>query len=266
MTQSLACPVCLEIPVHLLLLLILHFSLQYTPQILLSTYEMGEIGFRLRSVLSELPSDYQSWIHRWFQGFTMNCAKRHSYGICRLGVQHRNCARWCAECHLRSPLISIRLGLERCSNIDIFSKSPIATRDTKLDQKIASKDESASLLHQNLMRKKCESRLLRWCSLTSSRIITLILSLGYHFACYYLVCKVHSGAWTSAFPLGSVECEAVSVHDVLQWPGVPLKVFTCLLPSVPRVGAGFAANLIGMEQLLKMNESTEASYFIYHTG
>lgn len=86
--QTLACPVCLETTcIPAAILLILHLLLKYTPRILLSTYEVGEMGFQatsmslnnglLRLVLNALPSGCHPELieAQLFQGFTLNRAK-----------------------------------------------------------------------------------------------------------------------------------------------------------------------------------------------
>lgn len=52
---------------------------------------------------------------------------------------------------------------------------------------------------------------------------------------------------------------------VSPWTGLPAEVFPCLVRSVPRVGSRLAT-LIGMEPLLKMKESMEASCLVSYTG
>lgn len=143
-------------------------------------------------------------------------------------------------------------------------------------KKAASKETSVSFLYQTLAQKKSPGSYS--CAVSpphSSRISTLILSLGYCLAWSPHVCKGFVQVlcqkafryldWYSEFKIAPQAWfwVGVSVRDALQrTDSSPLP---CLVPSLPGVDSRSAATLIGMEPLLKM-EYAEASCLVSSTG
>lgn len=46
----------------------------------------------------------------------------------------------------------------------------------------------------------------------------------------------------------------VCMHGALQWTGIPFRMHSLLVPSVPGISSGFTSTLTGINPLLKMNK------------
>lgn len=71
------------------------------------------------------------------------------------------------------------------------------------------------------------------------------------------------GLATQNCPLAENEGETMCAHDALRWTGVLSRVYSCLVPSVPRICSRSAVTQPMIRRLLKMNECIFVSHNTY---